>query len=51
MIRLLKNLLPREPLPPHVHFHLDDHGNQVWCDESACGPTRHLTSPLLPPRW
>lgn len=48
MIRLLKNLLSREPLPPHVHFHFDDHGNEVWCDESACGP-RHRPNPLLCP--
>jgi hypothetical protein len=40
MIRLLKNLLVREPLPPHVHFHIDDDGHQVWCDESVCRPTR-----------
>lgn len=51
MIRLLKGLLSHEPLPPHVHFHMDDHGNQVWCDESACSPTRPLPNPLLPLRW
>lgn len=48
MIRLLKNLLPREPLPPHIHFHVDDHGNEVWCDESACRPHGRAASLLLP---
>jgi hypothetical protein len=48
MIRLLKNLLPREPLPAHVHFHVDDHGERVWCDESVCRPTRY-PNPLLFP--
>lgn len=51
MIRLFKNLLAREPLPPHVHFHVDDHGNQVWCDESGCRPAPRPSSPLLPSRW
>jgi hypothetical protein len=49
MIRLLKSLLRREPLSPHVHFHLDDHGNQVWCDESACRPAHRPTALLFPP--
>ncbi len=49
MLDLLKRLLPREPLPPHVHFHLDEHGNQVFCDESACRPSPR---PLFDPsRW
>jgi hypothetical protein len=39
MIRLLKNLLVREPLPANVHFHLDEEGRQLWCDESMCHPT------------
>jgi hypothetical protein len=50
MIRLLKRLLPREPLPRYVHFHVNSHGNQVFCDESACQPTRqqeHLPFPFL----
>ncbi len=51
MIRLLKSLLPREPLPAHVHFHLDDHGNEVWCDESTCRPAGRPAHPLLPARW
>jgi len=51
MIRLLKSLLPREPLPAHVHFHLDDNGNEVWCDESACRPARRPPHPLVPARW
>lgn len=40
MLRLLKRLMPREPLPPHIHFHVDHHGNEVLCDESACRPPR-----------
>jgi hypothetical protein len=40
MIHLLKSLLTREPHSAHIHFHRDDHGNHVWCDESACRPTR-----------
>jgi hypothetical protein len=51
MIRLLKSLLPREQPPAYLHFHLDDHGNEVWCDESACRPARRPMYPLLPPRW
>ncbi len=39
MIRLLKRLLPREPLPTYIHYHVDDLGNEVFCDESACRPT------------
>ncbi len=39
MIRLLKNLLSYEPLPPHIHFHLDDQGHEVWCDETVCRPS------------
>lgn len=49
MIRLFKNLLARESLPPYVHFHHDDHGNQVWCDESACRPTRRPDPLFFPP--
>lgn len=49
MIRLLKSFLPREPLPPHVHFHIDDHGNEVWCDESVCRPSRRPEPLLFPP--
>lgn len=40
MIRLLKSLLPREHCSPYVHTHLDDSGNEVWCDESVCRPTQ-----------
>jgi hypothetical protein len=49
MIRLLKTLLVREQLPPHVHFHLDDDGRQVWCDESMCHPTRRTEALRFPP--
>jgi hypothetical protein len=49
MIRLFKNLLAREPLPPYVHFHLDDDGRQVWCDESACRPKSRPEALLFPP--
>jgi len=49
MLRLLKRLLPDEPLPAHLHFHLDDRGNKVICDESVCRPrTQPLNSLLLP---
>ena len=48
MFRMLKNLLPRETLPAHIHFHLDDDGNQVWCDASACRPTRRPDPLFLP---
>jgi hypothetical protein len=48
MIRFLKNLMPRAPLPASIHFHLDEHGNEVWCDESVCRPASRRPS-LLPP--
>jgi hypothetical protein len=49
MLDLFKRLLPREPLPFHIHFHVDNDGNEVWCDESVCRP-RHRPDPLfLPP--
>jgi hypothetical protein len=51
MIRLFKSLLSPGPLPSHVHFHVDDRGNKVWCDESACRPERYPPSPPLPTRW
>ncbi len=38
MLKLIKRLLPAEQLPSHLHFHIDDRGNQVICDESACRP-------------
>ena len=51
MIHLLKRLLPREPLPPHVHFHLDGDGNERMCDASACRPAPRVHPLLLlPPR-
>jgi hypothetical protein len=46
MIHLLKNLILREPLPAHIHFHVDEHGNDVWCDESVCRPAHRRQ--LLP---
>lgn len=51
MFNLLKRLAPREPLPPHVHFHIDEHGNRRFCDESACRPTQSALSLFVPPRW
>jgi len=48
MLNVLKRLV-REPLPPHVHFHLDDQGNEVLCDASACRPQPAAVSPLLVP--
>ncbi len=35
----------RHTLPAHVHFHLDEAGHEVLCDETACRPTHD--SPLL----
>ena len=26
------------PLPDHLHYHLDDEGREVLCDESRCRP-------------
>jgi len=49
MIRLLKNLLPREPLPSHIHFHIDEHGNEMWCDASVCRPQHRPNPPFFPP--
>lgn len=49
MIRLLKQLLSPDTLPPHIHFHADDNGNAVWCDESACRPAQRPNSLLFPP--
>jgi hypothetical protein len=51
MFDLFKRLLPREPLPPHVHFHHDEHGNRVFCDESVCRPSPRPLSLIVPPRW
>lgn len=39
MFRHLRGLLRAwEPLPPHVHFHRDDHGREIFCDEARCRP-------------
>lgn len=38
MLDFLKKLLPHHPLPPHLHVHFDDAGNEVLCDESICRP-------------
>ena len=38
-----------EPLPAHLHFHLDEAGNKVACDESICRPVARPTTPLFPP--
>lgn len=48
MLNLIKRLLP-EPLPAHLHFHLDEAGNKVACDESICRPVARPTTPLFPP--
>jgi hypothetical protein len=45
MLRLLKRL---KPLPPHLHFHVDEAGNNVICDESACRPEAPSPSLLFP---
>lgn len=54
MLRQLRALIQREsPLPAHLHYHLDDHGRKMLCDESSCRPTRPapLASDLLLRRW
>lgn len=48
MPRLLKNLLPREPLPANVHVHVDHDGNRVWCEEPVCRPNRQPDLLFLP---
>jgi len=48
MLKLLKRLRPAEPLPAHLHFHIDDHGNKVVCDESVCRPARPAAPLFLP---
>jgi hypothetical protein len=50
MLHLIKRLLPREPLPAHIHFHVDGRGNRVWCDESICRPSAPSQHPLYLPR-
>ena len=53
MIKLLRALFePRPPLPPYAHFHIDDDGHRVFCDESACRPAQDpplLAGLLVPP--
>lgn len=50
MLGLIKRFLPREPLPPHIHFHVDQDGNEVFCDDSVCRPQRRPVLFLPPPR-
>lgn len=51
MLDILKRFLPRQPLPPHIHFHIDAKGNEVFCDESICRPVRpSLTDYFAQPR-
>jgi hypothetical protein len=39
MLKFLKPLFDRrDALPPHVHFHTDETGQRVFCDESICRP-------------
>jgi hypothetical protein len=52
MIRHLRALFHRpEPLPRHVHYHYDDAGRKVFCDESTCRPAERRHELLFPPRW
>ena len=46
MLNLIKRLVPPEPLPAHLHFHLDADGNRVICDESICRPQVRPVDPL-----
>ncbi|HXE45066.1 MAG TPA: hypothetical protein VN635_07700 [Conexibacter sp.] len=40
MLRKLRALLRTEsPLPAYVHYHLDDEGREILCDESRCRPS------------
>jgi hypothetical protein len=52
MFRHLRALLnTREPLPLHVHYHLDDYGREVFCDELRCRPAPPAQPlPFLLPR-
>jgi len=50
MLDILKRFVPRQPLPPHVHFHVDTKGNRVFCDESVCRPAPQPLPVLFPPR-
>ena len=39
MLRQLRALFHFEsPLPAHFHYHLDEEGRDVLCDESGCRP-------------
>jgi hypothetical protein len=51
MLDLIKRLMPREPLPAHVHFHVDESGARVLCDESACRPAPRPLQHTAAPRW
>jgi hypothetical protein len=51
MLHLLKRLLTHESLPPHIHLHVDNDGNEMWCDESVCRPAQRPAAPFFPPRW
>lgn len=50
MLSFLKRLWPRDPLPPHLHVHIDDEGNGVLCDASICRPSRAQSYPFSPLR-
>jgi hypothetical protein len=49
MLKLFKRLLPPEQLPAHLHFHIDESGNRVLCDESICRPQQRPVAPLFLP--
>ena len=39
MLHQLRALLrAKSPLPAHLHYHLDDEGRQMLCDEWRCRP-------------
>jgi hypothetical protein len=54
MLHQLRALFRAEsPLPAHLHYHLDDEGRKVLCDESRCQPLMRdprTLSPYLLPR-
>jgi hypothetical protein len=50
MLNFLKRLLPLNPLPPHLHVHFDDAGNEVLCEASICRPPQPQSYLFPPPR-
>lgn len=48
MLRQLRALFQIEPpLPTHLHYHVDDEGREILCDESRCRPEPPQRLPYL----